>query len=115
MRVADFTAINHFAELTIVLAANGTALAVPLPTVTAPGSGEVVSQRVRHMLAAIQGGSIRWLATGNAPTAVTGIPVTAGGYLDWTDGQLDYWGMVQKLQMCASGGVDVTVEIALFN
>ncbi len=89
--------LNIIAQATV----NVTGVAAALPT-PLDASGNPL--RARHALISVEGGAIRW---GFQPNASTGIYVGAGGTIDWTDANNDYWGLVKNAQFVLASGTPV--------
>ena|SRR5438132_7979366 len=67
--------------------------------------------RPMHALIYVGTDAIRWRADGTAPTAAIGILVPAGGYIDWTDPQGNYLGLIARAQFIRVT-TDATLDIA---
>lgn len=87
---------------------------------TAVTSSAVVSltiptdQNPSHMLLHVADGTIRWTADGTTPTAIVGMPVAAGAYIDWVDTEHNYTGAINQLQLIAESDAAV-INVAYFD
>jgi hypothetical protein len=65
----------------------------------------------------VAGAPIRWRADGTAPTSTTGMPVEAGGRIDWTDSVTNYRGLIENVQFILDTGAggDATLAVAYFD
>ena len=70
--------------------------------------------RPRHALLAVTNADIRWLASGT-PTATVGTPVSAGGYIDWTDPNTDYTNLIVNARFIRTGGTSAIIEAQFFD
>lgn len=67
----------------------------------------------RHAIIYVGGDAIRWLgglAASATPTASIGILVPAGGYIEWTDPDTDFWSLIQSAQFIRVT-TDATLDI----
>ncbi len=87
------------------LAVSSAAVTLTIPTDTSPG----------HMLLHVGDGAIRWTADGTTPTTAIGMPVVAGSYVDWTDPETDYRGMIQQFSAIIDGATDAVLNVAFFD
>ena len=86
-------------QLTVDNTAGGVALTMP------------TSKTPRHALIYVGGADIRWLGGTTAPTATVGVLVTAGSYIDWTDPEGDYRGIMRSARFIRTGGASATLDI----
>src|SRR3990172_8219738 len=71
--------------------------------------------RPRHALIAVTNAEIRWSGSSTAPTATVGIPVGAGGYIDWTDPLTDHTNLITNARFIRTGGTSAILEVQYFD
>ena len=88
-------------------------------TVDATAGGVALTRptgfRPRHAFIAITNADIRWSGSSTTPTATVGIPVSAGGYIDWTDPLTDFTNLITNARFIRTGGVSAIAEIQYFD
>ena len=72
--------------------------ATPVQFALSPGA------KPNHAIISVETNSIRYTINGQEPTSAVGIPVAAGGYIDWTDPAVDYSDMIQKFKVIGVSG-----------
>lgn len=73
------------------------------------------TQRFHHAIIGVVGGAVRWLAIPSEdPSASYGSYVGAGGQIEWINPEVNYAGLIDNVKFIRAGGVDATLEVALF-
>lgn len=85
-------------------ATTATAVSLTLPTNTRPS----------HAIIQVTANSVRWRADGTAPTATSGILVSAGSNIEFMDPMFDYESIIRRIQFIGISGT-ATIEVAFFS